>query len=63
MKARELIKRLNENGWYEIRMNGSHRIFRHNDFKYPISVPDNRGVDINPNTLRQIYRDAGWGKP
>ena len=29
MKVRDLIKRLEEDGWEQIRMRGSHRQFRH----------------------------------
>jgi predicted RNA binding protein YcfA (HicA-like mRNA interferase family) len=29
MKVREVVKRLKADGWYEARMKGSHRVFKH----------------------------------
>jgi predicted RNA binding protein YcfA (HicA-like mRNA interferase family) len=29
VKVREVIKLLEENGWYQVRMRGSHRQFQH----------------------------------
>lgn len=29
MKVRDVLKRLQADGWYQIRMRGSHRIFAH----------------------------------
>ena len=40
MKAKELIKIFEENGWEEARQRGSHKIFKNVDFSINISVPD-----------------------
>lgn len=31
MKVREVVKRLKADGWYEARMKGRHRVFKHID--------------------------------
>ena len=63
MKAREVIRKLKADGWYEVRMKGSHRSFQHPNRPDTLTVPDHQGQDIHPDTLRSIYKQAGWGKP
>ena len=63
MTAREVVKRLNKEGWYEDRQNGSHRVFKHPDKPGDrVNVPIHNG-DVSKGTLRNIYEDAGWGRP
>jgi predicted RNA binding protein YcfA (HicA-like mRNA interferase family) len=59
MKASELIKILEAKGWYFVRQRGSHKIFKHKDFKNNISVPEHGAKDLKPGTLSGILKDAG----
>jgi predicted RNA binding protein YcfA (HicA-like mRNA interferase family) len=59
--AQEVIRRLNEDGWYPIKQTGSHRKFKHDAKPGIVTVPMHRG-DIPKGTLGNIYRQAGWDK-
>jgi len=39
VKSKELIKELVRAGWYLDRINGSHHIFKHPDFRLPLTIP------------------------
>ncbi len=59
MTAREVIKMLKLNGWYEVRQSGSHKIFKHPDNPNNVSVPVHSGKDIPKGTLNGILKTAG----
>jgi len=56
VKRRDLIKKLEANGFREIRDDGNHTIYKAPD-KRAVQVPRHR--EINENTARQILKDAG----
>jgi len=56
LKARDLLRVLNELGFYEIRQAGSHRMFKHNDGRFTM-VPVHGGEDIGRGLLRTILRE------
>lgn len=56
MKRRDLIKKLEANGFSEIRNDGDHTIYKAPN-KRAVQVPRHR--EINENTARQILKDAG----
>jgi predicted RNA binding protein YcfA (HicA-like mRNA interferase family) len=59
MKVRELIKLLEEDGWYQVRMRGSHRQFHHLSKPGTVTVSGKLSVDIPPGTLNSILKQAG----
>lgn len=58
LKAREVVARLEELGFSEVRQRGSHEQFRHADGRVT-TVPFHSGHDISPILLRQIRKDIG----
>jgi len=58
MKVRELIKSLQDDGWQQVRMRGSHRQFRHPSKPGTITVAGKLGADIPRGTLAAILKDA-----
>jgi predicted RNA binding protein YcfA (HicA-like mRNA interferase family) len=58
LKPREVVKRLTEHGFVEVRQRGSHKQFRHSDGRVT-TVPFHQGRDISPVLLRKIARDIG----
>jgi len=54
-----LIKLLGQNGWYEARCHGSHRIFKHPEIPQAIPVAFHGSKDIPPGTLNKILKAAG----
>lgn len=62
MKVRELIKQLEDDGWYQARMRGSHRQFKHSSKPGTVTVAGKPNVDIPPGTLNNILKQAGLKK-
>jgi predicted RNA binding protein YcfA (HicA-like mRNA interferase family) len=62
MKVRELIKLLEDDGWHQARMRGSHRQFKHSSKPGTVTVAGKPNVDIPPGTLNNILKQAGLKK-
>jgi predicted RNA binding protein YcfA (HicA-like mRNA interferase family) len=60
MTAREVIRRLRDDGWYEVRQSGGHKQFKHDDKPGLVTVPTHGSKDIPRGTLKSIYQQAGW---
>lgn len=58
MKVRDVLKRLKKDGWYQIRMRGSHRILAHNQKSGIVVVPGKASDDIPIGTLNAIWKQA-----
>lgn len=59
MKIRDLIKRLERDGWRLARTKGSHRQFHHPTKSGTVTVAGHPSVDIPPGTLNNILKQAG----
>jgi len=59
MKSRDVIKRLESEGWTLARVKGSHHHYRRLGTPGSVTVPHPK-KDIPITTLRSIYRQAGW---
>ena len=59
LKVREVIKLLEDDGWYQARMKGSHRQFKHPTKQGLVTVPGKGGDDLAPGTLNSILKQAG----
>lgn len=61
MKVSELIRRLEQDGWSEVRQSGSHRVYRHpvkaGQLTVPVTVAVHRGIEVA--TLHSILKQAG----
>ena len=62
MKVREVIKLLEDDGWYLARMKGSHRQFKHEAKKCTVTVAGKPNVEVPPGTLNNILKQAGLKK-
>lgn len=58
MTAKEVIRLLMKDGWYEKVQKGSHKQFVHPRKSGKVTVPVHSG-DIPPGTLNSILRQAG----
>ena len=58
MKVREVIKLLEDDGWYLARTKGSHRQFKHPEKAGTVTVSGNLGVDMPIGTLKSVWRQA-----
>jgi predicted RNA binding protein YcfA (HicA-like mRNA interferase family) len=59
MKVRDVIKLIEQNGWYLTRTRGSHRQYKHPDKSGLVTIPGKLGNDLAPGTLDSILKQAG----
>jgi len=59
MHSRQLIKQLEADGWFLVRVKGSHHQFKHPSRPGLVTVKHPDG-DIPVGTLHSIRKQAGW---
>jgi predicted RNA binding protein YcfA (HicA-like mRNA interferase family) len=59
MKVRDLIRKLEVDGWRHVRTRGSHRQFNHSEKRGVVTVPGKPNDDLAPGTLNNILKQAG----
>lgn len=59
MKVRDIIKLIENNGWYLDRTRGSHRQYKHPTKAGLVTVPGKPGDDLAPGTQNSILKQAG----
>lgn len=58
MKVREVIQRLEQDGWYLARTRGSHRQYKHSVKLGTVTVSGKLSVDVPIGTLKSIWKQA-----
>jgi predicted RNA binding protein YcfA (HicA-like mRNA interferase family) len=58
MKVREVIKLIEEDGWYLARTRGSHRQFKHPTKSGLVTIAGKPSDDLAPGTLNSIFKQA-----
>ena len=58
-KVKEMIDYINDDGWFFLRQNGSHRQFRHKVKRGTVTIPGKLSDDLLPNTAKSILKQAG----
>lgn len=58
MKVREVIKLIEEDGWYLARTRGSHRQYKHPTKTGLVTIPGKLSDDLAPGTLKSIFKQA-----
>jgi predicted RNA binding protein YcfA (HicA-like mRNA interferase family) len=59
MKIRDLIRRLEREGWLLARTRGSHRQYKHKVKRGVVTVPGQLSDEVAPGTLNSILKQAG----
>jgi predicted RNA binding protein YcfA (HicA-like mRNA interferase family) len=59
VKAREIIRLLEEDGWRFHSQRGSHRHYVHPIKPGKVTVPMHAGKDLQPGTVHSILKQAG----
>ena len=59
MKVSEIIKILENDGWYLARSKGSHRQFKHQEKLGTVTVAGKLSLDLTPGTQNSILKQAG----
>ena len=58
VKVREVIKRIEADGWYLARITGDHRHFKHPTKPGIVTIAGNLNTDVPTGTLLNIFRQA-----
>ena len=59
-KVREVIRLLENNGWYLAYVRGDHRQFRHNVKKGKVTVNGKLSDNLSQELLNSIWKQAEW---
>ncbi|MGY5394434.1 type II toxin-antitoxin system HicA family toxin [Acinetobacter sp. NigerLNRRAM0016] len=59
MNSKDIIKCLEQEGWYKVGDKGDHEKYKHPEKSDHVVVPHPR-KDMPIGTLRNIYKQAGW---
>ena len=58
MKVREVIKLIEADGWYWVKMVGSHGQYKHPTKPGRVTVAGHPNDDVHPKTLNSIFKQA-----
>lgn len=59
MKVGDVLRMLNDDGWYMVATRGSHRQFKHLTKPGRVTVAGKPSDDLAPGTLNSILKQAG----
>ena len=58
MKIRDVIKLLEEDGWFLVATRGSHRQYKHMSKAGRVTIAGHPGDDVSPGALNSIRKQA-----
>ncbi len=59
MKVRDVLKLIEQDGWYLVRTAGSHRHYKHPSKSGIVTVPGQFGKDMPEGTRKSVMKQAG----
>ncbi len=59
MKVKEVIEKLEDDGWVQVRQGSSHRTFKKEDNPQLVTVSGHDRADVYPGQLSDIRRTSG----
>ncbi len=57
--SRDIVRRLEREGWVCVHITGSHHVFKNPNSKDVVTVPDPK-KDLGKGLVHAIYKGAGW---
>ena len=60
MKVRDIIRMLEEDGWYRVKAKGGHRQYKHSSKPGRVTISGQSSDDLAPGTLNSIFKQAGF---
>ena len=58
MKVRDVIKIIRGDGWFIVKIKGSHRQFKHSTKPGRVTIAGHPNDDLAPGTLNSIWKQA-----
>lgn len=62
MKVREVLRMIQDDGWFLVGTRGSHRQFKHTGKPGRVTVPGKPNDDLAPGTMNSILKQSGLKK-
>ncbi len=59
MKVKDVIKKIEKDGWFIVRTKGSHRQFKHHKKSGTVTIAGKRGLDLTPGIQNSILKQEG----
>jgi len=59
MKVRDVIKTIEQYGWYQVAQKGSHRQYKHPSKSGRVTVAGHPSEEMAKGTLHNIFKQAG----
>jgi predicted RNA binding protein YcfA (HicA-like mRNA interferase family) len=59
MKVRDLLKRIGDDGWFQVAQKGSHRQFKHPLKPGRVTIAGHPSQEMDRGTLNSILKQAG----
>jgi predicted RNA binding protein YcfA (HicA-like mRNA interferase family) len=59
MKVKDVIKMIEQDGWFMVRRKGSHRQYRHSYKKGLVTIAGHLNDDLAKGTLNSVFKQAG----
>jgi len=59
MKVKEIIKIIEQNGWFMVRIKESHRQFKHDNKKGVVTIAGHLNDELAKGTVNSILKQAG----
>ena len=63
MKVRDVVKLIEEDGWYLVVTKGSHRQYKHGKKTGRVTIAGHPNDDLAPGTQNSIFKQAQVEKP
>ena len=63
MKIRDVIRLIEDNGWYLVVTKGSHRQYKHTTKAGRVTIAGQLNDDLAPGTLNSVLKQAQLEKP
>jgi len=59
VKVKDIIKVIEDDGWYKVNTEGSHRQYKHATKKGRVTIAGKLSDDVQKGTLNSILKQAG----
>jgi len=63
MKVRDVIKLIEDDGWYLVTTKGSHQQYKHPTKRGRVTIAGHSSDNLAPDTLNSVFKQAQIQKP